>query len=139
LDGWRVQEPSLQYIPDFLHVPTSTIIEVDGGYHNELEQRLSDDVRTGKLSSVGYVVLRFTNDEVTKTLDNVIDRIAAVIRHRSGADALAIPPIDKGEREVRPEKRKRCYKRWNGREYVKTDRKPDIMNVALSGKRWCSK
>ena len=52
------------------------IIEVDGGYHFEGEQPEKDEERTLQLNQAGYVVLRFTNEEVLCNTDVVLEEIA---------------------------------------------------------------
>ena len=51
------------------------IVEVDGGYHENEEQRLYDENRTKILNEIGFEVLRFTNDEVLKNVFAVRDKI----------------------------------------------------------------
>ena len=54
------------YIADFFCVEKNTIIEVDGEIHEITEQKEHDKFRTEVLNSHGYLVLRYTNDEVLK-------------------------------------------------------------------------
>ena len=49
------------YIVDFFAPSINLIIEVDGAYHNSLEQRYQDQERDAYLSSLGIIVLRITN------------------------------------------------------------------------------
>ncbi len=39
---FRRQHPIGDYIVDFICIPIKTVIEVDGGYHNEPEQQIAD-------------------------------------------------------------------------------------------------
>lgn len=55
------------------------IIEVDGGYHNQEEQRIDDNTRTDFLNKHGYYVLRFTNEMVITDMDYVLDRIKELL------------------------------------------------------------
>ena len=76
---FRRQHPIFGYIPDFVALNERIIIEVDGGYHLEHEQVERDDERTAWLNQKGYVVLRFTNEEVLCDIDSVIETIADTI------------------------------------------------------------
>ncbi|MCD8741262.1 DUF559 domain-containing protein [Mucilaginibacter roseus] len=72
---FRRQHPVLDYIPDFICIEKKLIIEVDGGYHLEKEQKLADEQRSAYLAEQGYKILRFTNDEVLRAPDKVIQNI----------------------------------------------------------------
>ena len=61
------------YIVDFICLDYKLIIEVDGEQH--LEQLEYDHIRTDFLNAAGYKVIRFWNDEVLQSLDNVLERI----------------------------------------------------------------
>ena len=73
---FRRQHPVFGYIPDFICISHRLIIEVDGGYHFEGEQPEKDEERTLQLNQAGYVVLRFTNEEVLCNTDVVLEEIA---------------------------------------------------------------
>lgn len=40
------------------------LLEIDGGYHSTLKQRTEDYARDSCLKELGYVVVRFNNDEI---------------------------------------------------------------------------
>lgn len=63
------------YIVDFVCRESKLVIEVDGGYHSEPRQVADDEVRTERLQSLGYGVIRFSNDEILCHLDEVIKMI----------------------------------------------------------------
>lgn len=73
---FRRQHPVFGYIPDFICISHRLIIEVDGGYHFEGEQPEKDEERTLQVNQAGYVVLRFTNEEVLCNTDVVLEEIA---------------------------------------------------------------
>ena len=73
---FRRQHPIYGYIPDFVCISHRLIIEIDGGYHFEGEQPEKDEERTNYLSSIGYSVLRFTNEEVLCNIDDVLKKIS---------------------------------------------------------------
>ena len=76
---FRRQHPAFGYIPDFICISEKLIIEIDGGYHLEREQQEKDAERTKYINEVGYVVLRFTNDEVIGNTEGVLEEISDVI------------------------------------------------------------
>ncbi len=63
------------YIADFACVSAGIVIEVDGGYHNNAEQKQEDEIRTNFLNERGFKVIRFTNKQVLNNLDYVISTI----------------------------------------------------------------
>ena len=77
---FRRQHPIGEYIADFICLAEMLIIEVDGGYHQELIQKEADILRTNKLNALGYRVIRFTNDEVLFDIDHVLNTIRDNIR-----------------------------------------------------------
>lgn len=64
-----------QYIVDFFCPDANLIIELDGGYHSETQQAYDDEIRTQWLESMGYKVIRFSNEQVLFDIDNVLDTI----------------------------------------------------------------
>lgn len=86
---FRRQHPIGPFITDFCCVEQGLVVELDGGQH--AEQAVSDLSRTAFLTSRGYRVLRFWNNEVLTNISGVIERID---------DALKSPhpgPLPKGE------------------------------------------
>lgn len=77
LNGYkfRRQHPIQKYIVDFYCHELKLIIEVDGGYHNEKEQIEYDKIRDNILKLKGVEILRFTNEEVFKDIQNVKHKI----------------------------------------------------------------
>ena len=63
------------YIADFLSCEGGLVIEVDGGYHAERQQHEDDLYREKVLESMGYHVIRFTNEEVVEDIDRVLTEI----------------------------------------------------------------
>ena len=72
---FRRQHPIGDYIADFICLSYKLVIEVDGGYHNEPQQQQDDLWRTEYLTSKGYKVIRFKNEEVNANILEVIRRI----------------------------------------------------------------
>ena len=81
------------FIADFVCLEKKLIIEVDGGYHNTLEQREADELRTQILNEIGFKVIRFTNEQVVGDIDNVINRVNTILASLpSGEVGGATPP-----------------------------------------------
>ena len=69
------QRPVLNYIADFMCKELNLIIEVDGASHLEEEIVVKDIEREKKLRSAGFIILRFSDNEVLHDLDRVRLRI----------------------------------------------------------------
>ncbi len=65
------------YIADFYCVKLKLVIEVDGPIHNFKKEY--DANRDLVMNQLGIVVLRFTNDEVLRKIDVVVEKITASI------------------------------------------------------------
>jgi very-short-patch-repair endonuclease len=72
---FRRQHPIYRYIADFYCHKEKLVIEVDGSYHNNPEQRDYDKNRDATMNEYDIKVLRFTNEEILTRLDNVLERI----------------------------------------------------------------
>ena len=72
---FRRQHPINHYVADFFCSEKRLIIEVDGIVHHTKEAKENDEARTKDLASMGIQVLRFTNDEVEKDMNSVLQRI----------------------------------------------------------------
>lgn len=63
------QRPIENYIADFLCKELNLIIEIDGYSH---QFKYGEDIeRDARLKQLGFHVLRFTDDEITKHITNV--------------------------------------------------------------------
>ena len=67
------------YIVDFYIPDSKLVIEVDGGYHAEREQREDDAVREEILNKMGYRVVRFSNEKVLYDTDKTLETIIKII------------------------------------------------------------
>lgn len=67
------QRPVLNYIADFICKPLNLIIEVDGVTHEDNTAR--DYIKTKSLEEVGYIVIRFSDENVLKNIDSVSNEI----------------------------------------------------------------
>ena len=81
LKGYRFrrQHPVARFIVDFYCHALKMVIEVDGGYHREPEQKEHDLARTKELEDMGLMVIRFSNEEVLQGIDLVIAKIISVV------------------------------------------------------------
>jgi very-short-patch-repair endonuclease len=70
---FRRQRPVLKYIADFMCMELMLTIEVDGITHHFEETIKKDEIRQMKLESVGFTVLRFSDEEVLNRIQVVID------------------------------------------------------------------
>jgi very-short-patch-repair endonuclease len=97
---FKRQVPIDQFVVDFACVEAKLIIEVDGGQHDK--GSAADRGRTEILESVGYLVLRFWNNDVLKNTDGVLEFIALTIKREAleplTRRARARRPLPKGER-----------------------------------------
>ena len=65
----------VDYIVDFASRHDGLIIEIDGGYHSQEEQKIKDYLRIEDLEKMGFEVMRFSNDEIFRNLPEVLDKI----------------------------------------------------------------
>ncbi len=63
------------YIVDFFCPKLKLVIEVDGGQHYSDDMVNADRERDEYMRSLGLNVLRFTNTDVLKNIDGVVERI----------------------------------------------------------------
>ena len=77
LEGYkfRRQHPIADFVADFFCLECNLVIEVDGGYHQEIEQKQYDAGRTYVLGEFKVKVLRFANLEVIEQTDFVLNVI----------------------------------------------------------------
>ncbi len=73
---FRRQHPLGNFIADFYCHEKKLIVEVDGGYHNEAEQKEYDAARTQAINEFSVRVMRFTNEEILNNLPEVLKKIA---------------------------------------------------------------
>ena len=73
---FRKQHPVGPYIADFACLKARLIVEVDGDTHSTEAELEHDRRRDQFLRSLGWRVLRVTNEDVFKALDVVMEAIA---------------------------------------------------------------
>jgi very-short-patch-repair endonuclease len=72
---FRRQHSILDFVVDFYCPSDKLIIEVDGGAHDDIMTELSDFERDNKLTELGFLIIRFSNDEVYNNLEWVLEEI----------------------------------------------------------------
>ena len=77
---FRRQHVIGDFIVDFVCLDKMLVIEVDGGYHTERIQSEDDEIRTRILNSLGFSLVRFSNERVLFDLDNVKSDIKNILR-----------------------------------------------------------
>ena len=79
---FKRQVPIDRYVVDFLCAEGKLIVEIDGGQHDQHRKR--DDIRTAALEAMGYLVVRFWNNDVMQNTEGVLqDILNTVSRPRS--------------------------------------------------------
>ena len=69
------QKPLGSYIVDFYCPAAGLVVEVDGGQHYTEEGKANDKRRDDDLAGLGLKVLRFSNIDVLKEIDAVLQVI----------------------------------------------------------------
>ena len=101
---FRRQHPIGPYVADFACVPTRLVLEVDGATHSSEQEIAHDRRRDAYMTQRGWRVLRITNEDVYKNLDNVFEMILALTPPPPSGDAAASPatsPATAGEESFR--------------------------------------
>ena len=76
---FRRQHPIEDYIADFACLSAKLIVEIDGATHSTDEEKAYDVRRTAFLESLGWQVIRFTNDDVYSDVDGVVEAVYAAL------------------------------------------------------------
>ena len=77
---FRRQDPYSIYILDFYCHFLKLIIEVDGSVHHVEEIRINDEKRQNFFKNDGMDILRYSNEEVLKEQEIVIENIDSYLR-----------------------------------------------------------
>ncbi|TAH30214.1 MAG: leucine--tRNA ligase [Cytophagales bacterium] len=87
----RRQHAIEDFIVDFVSLEKKLVIEVDGEYHNEKEQKEYDNFRTWTLQNTSFNEIRFTNDEVLNDLNNVLEKIKNRLKNNNSEIIIPSP------------------------------------------------
>ncbi len=79
---FRAQHPIWLYVVDFYCHRAKLVIEIDGDIHFNEEAQKADDERAKAIEDLGLKVIRFTNEEVFKNLEEVIAEITKLVNER---------------------------------------------------------
>jgi very-short-patch-repair endonuclease len=88
LAGWKFKrQVSIdRFIVDFLFAERKLIVELDGGQHHQQQER--DITRTQILEAMGYLVLRFWNNDIIGNTQGVLEEILRTL----GSDHAPLTP-----------------------------------------------
>ena len=77
MDGrkFRRHQSIENFIVDFCCPSENLIVEVDGEVHNNFINNEYDFKWTERFNKLGYKVIRFTNEDIYKSLDLVLEAI----------------------------------------------------------------
>ena len=84
-DKFRRQHPIGDFVVDFICLKKNLVIEIDGGYHLTPEQKEADHLRTIMIQDMGFTELRFTNEQVLFSPDDVIKEVQNALSTESKA------------------------------------------------------
>ncbi len=101
---FRRQHSIEDFIVDFVTLEKQLIVEVDGGIHNQPEEKEYDQWRTEALNHFGFKVIRFTNEQVLENESEVIAHISKELMNdpdrspqREGRKTALIPLPSEGK------------------------------------------
>jgi very-short-patch-repair endonuclease len=95
---FRRQSPLAPYVVDFECRRSRVIVEVDGHQHGFEENQRRDGMRDQALAKRGYKILRFSNGEVEREMDAVLEVIRSTLLDESSPHpAASRPPSPVGE------------------------------------------
>jgi very-short-patch-repair endonuclease len=79
---FRRQHPIEFFIIDFYCADAKLLIEIDGDSHSTKEQQEYDTARTEHLETLGYKVIRFTNNDARYNINAVVSAILEEVERR---------------------------------------------------------
>ena len=102
LEGYKFRRQHIvgRFIADFVCISKKLIIEVDGIIHQLPDNIINDEERTQELNSLGFEVIRFTNNEVLCDTENVLNKIIQKIKEKEINERSSIPPLGGGGAKV---------------------------------------
>jgi very-short-patch-repair endonuclease len=83
--------PIDRFVGDFFCADGRLIIEIDGGQHDQDRER--DANRTKILEAMGYLVLRFWNNDVMRNADGVLEVILSTLNQQRSEPGANREPI----------------------------------------------
>ena len=76
---FRRQHPVGLFIADFYCHKAKLVIEVDGSIHNLPDIKKNDEEKESYFIQKGYVIVRFTNEQIMTSIEDVLDRITTTV------------------------------------------------------------
>ena len=76
---FRRRHPISIYVADFYCHKLKLVIEIDGPIHNSNEAKLDDEKRQKDLENLSLTVIRFTNEQIKKEIEGVIEIVSSII------------------------------------------------------------
>jgi len=70
------------YIADFVCHSAGLVVEIDGDSHDFALRQYREQKRDAWFASQGYIALRFTNEDVLRNLEGVVEAIRAAASAR---------------------------------------------------------
>ncbi len=86
------QRPLGKYIADFAWRKFMLVVEVDGGYHLNPDQRAKDKIRELDMKRMGYATIRFTNEQCLENTWEVVKIIGERIGLFKEPAPIVVPP-----------------------------------------------
>jgi 5-methyltetrahydrofolate--homocysteine methyltransferase len=85
LEGYKLRRQHIigSYIADLVCLDKRLIVEIDGLIHQLPENKEADEVRTQWLNSIGFKIIRFTNDQVLYKTNKTIEAISSALKLQS--------------------------------------------------------
>ncbi len=99
LEGYKFRRQHIiaQFITDFVCLSKKLVIELDGLIHQLPENKISDKERTEVLNSLGFEVIRFTNEDVimntSTTLNTIVKKLETLPTFNFKDDNYILPPL----------------------------------------------
>ena len=85
---FRKQVPMGPYVADFVSHKARLVVEIDGDTHFTGDGPDRDRRRDAALAAKGYIILRFTNDEVMHNPEGVYQKLVEVLASRKPPSEL---------------------------------------------------
>jgi len=94
--GYKVRRQHVidKFIVDFAFLNNKLLIEVDGDYHDDPEQRQYDQARTEYFEELGFAMIRFTNEQVINETSKVVAEIKIELDKRK--EGMSGAPLSLG-------------------------------------------
>jgi leucyl-tRNA synthetase/very-short-patch-repair endonuclease len=88
---FRRQHAVYDFIVDFINLDKGLVIEIDGAVHDTQEAKIYDNERTKILNEFGLKVIRFTNSEIEKEIEAVLQKIEVELNSLPDWGGLTTP------------------------------------------------